>query len=51
MKLFNTINLEKNKGEADFLAQTFITTRGDSPFQESGIIPMKIVAAYVWITK
>ena len=44
-------NLKKNKNERYFLEKTFIMTKEDSPFQESGIIPLKIVAAYVWITK
>lgn len=41
----------EGKTEKDYLESTFVSTREDSPFASSGIIPVKLVCAYIWIVK
>lgn len=41
----------KGRTEKHFLETTFVSTREDSPFASSGIVPVKLVCAYIWIQK
>ena len=50
-QLLKFVKRFENMKAAEYLESTFLSTTDDSPFVKSGIIPYKLVAVNMWITK
>ena len=50
-QLLKFVKRFENTKDFEYLESTFLSTVDDSPFVKSGIVPYKLVCAYMWITK